>query len=270
MMTARMLDLTPVALTVETAIEMIFPTEIVPTSGDVLDLYERLVGPLGPLGYDGRLAQIHARSLREHPELARLLRSPECEADIEAAAMRFAHPAHDHESIGQAQARCGREAVARYRREIARQLAAVPGELQHAARIILDDYTASERAEVERLAAAESARVASEKAEAERLAQRRAAAERAAAEVAAAEQAAQSASAVAAASAENYRAARVRRLVAELEASGIDVLRVREGAMRGRYRQRDLIALLRSAGPAQIAAVEQALSNELERLESTP
>lgn len=161
-------------LTAEQAEQALFPSAIAPTSADTIRAYEWHTSRLGAAGYDAALAALHARSLATDPAFAALLRSPEALADVEAAAMRYAHPSSERESMSDAQRRAGREAVARYRRTIATQLAETPGDLQHPARVLLDHFAAEDRAAAERVADVERARAEREQAEQAREAAKRA------------------------------------------------------------------------------------------------
>lgn len=246
----------------------LFPEALPPTTtSDVLAQYRFMVERLAPLGYGDKLAAHHARALGANETLAALMRCFAAIEDVGEAALQTVRPA-DGEPISVTQARAASASIAAYKRAIAEQLAATPSHaLAKVARVYLDAVATSERAEAEQrrqadLIAAEQARLeAARREEAERDRERRAA------ELRESEAAAKTAEKAAEISRENYRVARAKRLVAELEVCGVAQLRIPSGPSRGKYSVRDLILAAPSMGLEQLAAVEQALSDVLEAAE---
>jgi len=250
-------------LTFAAAEELLFPTAVEPVSADTVALFAFHIGRFVLAGYGDALAALHARSLATHPELAWCCRQASSLEDAGNAAAQFAP------RLAQDPAVAADAAVAKFKRTIAEQLAAADGhELQHAARVVLAGLDAAVREEAERAAAAEREQAAAAEQAAAEQAAKRAEAERLRADTAAAEEASRSADAIAAAVRENYRASRARRLVAELEVSGIATLRIPGGRMRGTYGVRDLIFAVAAMSLEQLVAVEAALSAALERAEA--
>jgi hypothetical protein len=139
------------------ALAVMFPSDLQPTPSDAISAYAWYVGRLGPLGYGDSMADLHRRSLRSHPALAGLLRSPEALADVgEAAASRA--PSGEHATSADAARR-------RYQLAVARQLAESPGhELAAGARAFLATEVL-----VARVAAAQAKHEEHERAEVARL-----------------------------------------------------------------------------------------------------
>jgi hypothetical protein len=159
----------------EEAAEQLFPSANAPTNADTLASYVFHTGRFGSLGYDGRMADLHARSLESDPDLARMLRSREAIEDCGIAAEHRAHPSHPLESTADASRRANGEAQKRYRRAIAEQLAALVGhELRAAAKVYLAGCAAAEREQAERQAAIAREKSAADEAAAEKLAAERA------------------------------------------------------------------------------------------------
>lgn len=116
----------------------LYPLDLAPTSAEAIAEYTWHTSRFGVVGYGERLADLHARALVSHPQLARLLRSREAFDDIGTAAAQRASPAHNLEAHATAQARAWVSAVARYKLDLEAQIAAVDGhELGDAARQLL-------------------------------------------------------------------------------------------------------------------------------------
>lgn len=138
----------------------LFPVALIPKSRDTVAMYEFLTSRLDAPGYAFGLLALHARALMGDADLAALFRSPEALSDVAIAAERYA--AADR-------AAASASAVAKYKRAIAEQLAAVDGhELQTDARRYLEVLVASDRERTAEQRRAEQDRITAEQAAAEK------------------------------------------------------------------------------------------------------
>lgn len=115
---------------------VVFPTAATPRTADLIAQYTFFTGRFGTVGYGADCASLHGRAVNDNPELAAMLRSPECLEDIDRNAARLATPAHHLETHEAAQRRAAKLAVEVYKGAIARQLAEIDGPLGDAARAI--------------------------------------------------------------------------------------------------------------------------------------
>jgi len=199
--------------------------------------------------YGIALAALHQRSLAGHPDLARLLRSPEVLGDVHAAgASRAEVLARDAIELGDA-------AVERYVEIIARQLIDAGHELaEHASSIVLcanlqrrlNAAVEQHKARAaERLAVVEARRREADRARAmestKRAAEAQAEAENLERDAAAARQRAQR--------------QRAEALAERVSASGRDSIRTNQGV----FGVKDVLENLRMMSPAQMDAIEAAL-----------
>lgn len=140
----------------------LFPVALIPKSRDTVAMYEFLTSRLDAAGYASGLLALHARALMGDGELAALFRSPEALSDVAIAAERY---------VAADRAAASASAVAKYKRAIAEQLAAVDGhELQTDARRYLEVLVARDREHAAEQRRAEQDRIAAEQAATEQAA----------------------------------------------------------------------------------------------------
>lgn len=238
---------------------VVFPREERPVTADTLNQYVAHTGRWPATGYDGHALELHGRCVRTHPELAACLRSVDCLEDIAMAASRQAAPADHLETHAAAGARAAAVAVARYKIDVARQVAGVDcHELRDAARVLLACEALRERLAVakarhEAHAAAELARI-----ETERRAVARAVVDRTVERVRAAADVAEDARRKALQSTEEYRQIKAAALVERLRLSGLRELRV--GADRALFAVDDLVQTAAGCSLEQLDLYSAALA----------
>lgn len=252
----------PEPVTAEQAEQLLFPTALTIVSADLVATFTLFTGRLPPVGFDAGMLDGHARAVAT-PALQALFRSPEALADVETAAASYAA------RIARDPAEYGAEAVTRYKRAIAAQLAAVVGhELHSAATVYLAGCVARDQAATERATAAERERLAAEQAAAEQREVAKKESARLLAEAEEAKRAQSSAEAVVAATLESHRVMRARWFVAELQASEVKTLRVRDGRRRGKYDVGQLISHVPSMSLEELADYGAALTEAVNAMES--
>lgn len=123
----------------------LFPIEIVPVTGDAIQLYGWYIARFSATSFATELATLHLRSVSTHPELAALCRSHDALCDVAAAAGNHEAPGRA-ESYAAAALRAGERARRAYQLAIARQLAGIVGhELAAAARLLIEAEQLAER-----------------------------------------------------------------------------------------------------------------------------
>lgn len=151
-----------IAAIADAARATMFPTTIPWFTADDAARYTALTSRLTAPRYPEHLAALAARARRSGMEaLEAMFRTPECLADVDAAAESVAHPLNERESIGEARARHAAAARRRYEQLLCEQLADDPGDLGKAARQLqAAEQLAARVAAVEVKHAAHAAQVA--------------------------------------------------------------------------------------------------------------
>lgn len=213
------------------AIARIYPAEIAPAPSDAWAALSRYEARLPRLGYGVALLQLHARALASFPALAQLIRSPECRADVGAAAATqavvLARPAHE----------LAEEAITAFDRELAAQLVHAGHELAPAARDLLLAAELERRVDAAKARHAEHAAAVLRHAEEERRAAEEARAEELARDANAAAEEARRLDLEAAAARENAR-----RLAGEELARKIRASRLTDLIVAGRLYDAEQVA----------------------------
>lgn len=120
----------------DAAVAEIFPEHIAPIAADAYAGLAHYTGRFSRVTYAADMVRLHARCLSTHPDLARLIRTPEVRGDVGLAAEARSAPAPGERPVA-AGIRVANEAMGAFDLEIARQLVAAGHDHSEAARDVV-------------------------------------------------------------------------------------------------------------------------------------